>query len=305
MKWYRGQGLWGKWQMKIDFALSGDHGMDIGWEIPFSPTVTHHPDWSLFKRNKRWGGDPPKDMYKTWQSLLWRITLKVRYRDRGISPQLLSWGSDDGLGGECLSSSHQHQVVPGMCKITPNDCHICSYSAPKGRWTMTSKQATWRPSTAPRREVWWEWTWHLRTHWPVEAGRFLSWQNRDSQAQHRPHSCLILCNPQLEQLLLHGVMLPFSGISIESFTRWTCVHSDVFRQLLSPGAEALRWLGSVNFGVNRVERKYPLDHRCTETACAQGGRSEGGREGRRRFRSHHAWLSLSPLQAVDTNRKRG
>lgn len=66
---------------------------------------------------------------------------------------------------------------------------------------------------------------------------FLSWQIRDSQPQPKPRSCLILCNPQLEQLILQGVMLSVSGISTESFARWTCVHSDASRQLLSARAE--------------------------------------------------------------------
>lgn len=64
-------------------------------------------------------------------------------------------------------------------------------------------------------------------HWSLEA-ETLPWQNGDSIAQHKTSSYLILCNPQLERLILQGVMLLFSGISTESFMRWTCVHYDAF-----------------------------------------------------------------------------
>lgn len=106
-------------------------------------------------------------------------------------------------------------------------------------------------------------------HLSLEEGLFLSWQNTHNIAQHKIYPYLILCNPQLEQLILHGVMLLFSGISIESFMRWTCVHYDAFRQLLSPRAETIHWFWSVNFGVlNGVELKCSLDHRSQKTACA-------------------------------------
>lgn len=127
----------------------------------------------------------------------------------------------------------------------PHDSHICCYPVYKEKWTMVTKWANWRISAVEIRGL-------TKTNLISEKGTGLTgegsfypaeqWQ---AQSQCRNYFHLILCNSQLEQLILQRVMLPSSGISIESFMTLTRVHCDSFWQLLSPKAENIHWLWSV------------------------------------------------------------
>lgn len=174
------------------------------------------------------GDSPPQVAHRAWQPSQWRITGVQTQKPRRPTPVAVLM-----MGVVVTLLPHPHRVVPRAYAITPDGCHICSYSIPQGQWMMTTKRANWRTSLVC-----------VRGLVTVNLTSETITQSRESIAQHRPRSRLILWNPQLEQLVLQGAMLPRAGISVESSMRWTCVRSDAFWQLLSPRAETSPWCWS-------------------------------------------------------------
>lgn len=119
--------------------------LHIGWEIQLGPIFTWCLDRSVCKRStekEKYGGNSPKGYI--WDTATF---IMKNYKSSGIEIEMFhpSYCPNGRIGGEWLLS-HQDQVAPWTCDITPNDFHIFPYLVHKEKWTMITKETNWRIS---------------------------------------------------------------------------------------------------------------------------------------------------------------
>lgn len=231
---------------EIGFVLGGDHvAYWMGNSVQLCVCITHRSACQRSEEGRNMEGSAQENISRIWQ-LCYKELWELSYRSWDLASQLVSWWW--GWWWMAFISSKPSRTVHGLVKSL-SCLFLSSY---QGKMN-SDNQANWRTSMAYiKGPVKINLTFIQILEEGIRLWRqrlFPPWQNRDSTAQHKTPSRLIPCNPQLEQLILQGVMLLFSGISTESLMRWTCVHYDAFWQLLSPGIENILWFWSVHFGV--------------------------------------------------------
>lgn len=132
---------------------------------------------------------------------------------------------DSVVGGK-WPLSRQYQVAPRICVITPMTTIIVSVQI-QGKMNFDDQRSKLEDFNSRYKQL-------VKIN--LTRGKGTGAWKRGSFCPDRAvtaqqsiaYSHLILCNPQLEQLISQGVMLSSFGISIGNFTRWTCVHYDAF-----------------------------------------------------------------------------
>lgn len=98
--------------------------------------------------------------------------------------------------------------IPSRTVDLWNDYHTCSCPVPQGKWTLIARQIGGLQVIHIKGLVKINLT-SEKGIGPWRQRLFLPWQNSDSTEQHKTSFPLILCNPQLEQLILQGGQAPF------------------------------------------------------------------------------------------------